>query len=543
MKLLSLLLAAVLCVSNAYSENLGNPKAPKGGDFYYNLEQAPTTINPLSSTDFYASTVQDYIIESMAVRNLDTYEWEPALATEWSISKDGKVFEFTLRDGVKWHDGKDLTVEDVKFTFDAIVDPTNKYKTASKKPYLEDIEKAEIIGKNKIRFTAKKVYFQNFDVVAGLSIVPKHIYENPSKAQEKKLNKTLIGSGPYIFDTYDRGKHLILKRNKEWWGNNVDYFKNVYNYDRVVMKFAKDDTIAITMIEKGELDFISMGTEQFMKKTKGPKWGKSVFKVKFESQAPKGYAFLGFNLKNPLFSSKNSRLAMGHLMNRQAMIEKFLFGLSEPATGPWYKQSVYADPDVKPIDFNPKKALELLRKEGWADTDGDQILDKMIDGKKVKFSFTILEPLQDFIKYLTIFKEDAKQAGIDVNIKYVEWNTFIKLLNERKFEAMRLAWGPGSVDVDPKQIWHSSSYENQGSNFIGYNNPEVDKLIDEARTIMDKKERIKKFRVVYKKIAEDAPYIFFFNSKYGYYGHTKKMKRVKDTYNYSVGISYWWIQK
>ena len=109
--------------------------------------------------------------------------------------------------------------------------------------------------------------------------------------------------------------------------------------------------------------------------------------------------------------------------------------------------------------------MSLLRAEGWKDTDGDMILDKVINGKKEKLSFTILEPSKDFEKYLTIFKEDAKKAGVEIKIKVIEWNTFIKLLNERKFEAVRLGWSAGSIEIDPKQIWHSSSISGGGSNF------------------------------------------------------------------------------
>ncbi|HAZ11660.1 MAG: peptide ABC transporter substrate-binding protein [Bdellovibrionales bacterium GWA2_49_15] len=536
-------LFALFLMATSYAENLGNPNAPKGGTFLYNLESVPTTMHPLSSTDAYGQVVQDYVLDSLAQRHPDTYEWVPAMASSWTISKDGKVFEFVLRDGVKWHDGKPLTAEDVKFSFDAIVEPTNKYKTAHMRPYYEDIEKVEILAPNKVRFTCKKTYFQNFAVAAGLAILPKHVYENPSKEEEKKLNKTIIGTGAYKVDTYDRTKGITLKRNTDWWGYNVDFYKNTQNYDKILMKFVKEDTIAITMIEKEELDFISLSTEAYNKKTSGARWGKSAFKVKYESKAAKGYAFLGFNLNEPMFKSKKLRTALYHLVNRELMNEKFLFGQSELANGPWYKQSEYANPDVKPILFDMKKAMDLLSEDGWKDTDGDQIVDKMIDGQKVKLSFTILEPLQDFVKYLTVFKEDAKKAGVDVNIKYVEWNTFIKLLDERKFQMVRLAWGAGSVDIDPKQIWHSSSYEQQGSNFINYNNPKVDKLIDEARMAIEKKDRVKLLRDVYKMIADDVPYIFFFNSRYGYYGHTKRLKRVKDTYNYTVGLSYWWLEK
>lgn len=538
---LVLLLTFVLTTNVLAAKQLGNANAPKFGTFKYNLETAPTTLNALSSTDAYASRVQAYVLESLLERNVDTYEWEPSLATKWDISKDGTVFTFTLREGVQWHDGKPLTVEDVKFSFDAIMDPKNKYKTAHLKSYYENIKEAKIVDAKTIQFIAKQKYFSNFDTAAGLTIVPKHLYENPDKEMEKKLNKSLVGTGAYILDKYDRGKNLELKLNEKWWG--LKEKKGVNNFKKISMKFVKEDTKAIQHLEKGNLDFIGLQPEKFVKNTTGPKWGKSVFKVKVENKAPKGYSFLAWNNNNVLFKSKEIRRAMAHLFNRELMIEKFLFNMSMPATGPLYQQSDYADQSVKPIPFDPKKALEILRKEGWKDTDGDQILDKMIDGKKVSFSFTILEPLQDFMKYLTIFKEDAKKAGIDVKLKFVEWNTFIKLLDERKFEAVRLAWGAGAVDWDPKQIWHSDSIANGGSNFISYKNPKVDKYIDEARMTLDKKARVKVLNKAFKEIADDAPYVFLFNSKFSLYGHTKRLKRVKDTYNYGIGTGYWWLSK
>ncbi|TNE95459.1 MAG: peptide ABC transporter substrate-binding protein [Deltaproteobacteria bacterium] len=538
---LVLLLTFVLTTNVLAAKQLGNANAPKFGTFKYNLETAPTTLNALSSTDAYASRVQAYVLESLLERNVDTYEWEPSLATKWDISKDGTVFTFTLREGVQWHDGKPLTVEDVKFSFDAIMDPKNKYKTAHLKSYYENIKEAKIVDPKTIQFIAKQKYFSNFDTAAGLTIVPKHLYENPDKEMEKKLNKTLVGTGAYILDKYDRGKNLELKLNEKWWG--LKEKKGVNNFKKISMKFVKEDTKAIQHLEKGNLDFIGLQPEKFVKNTTGPKWGKSVFKVKVENKAPKGYSFLAWNNNNVLFKNKEIRRAMAHLFNRELMIEKFLFNMSMPATGPLYQQSDYADHSVKPIPFDPKKALEILRKQGWKDTDGDQILDKMIDGKKVSFSFTILEPLQDFMKYLTIFKEDAKKAGIDVKLKFVEWNTFIKLLDERKFEAVRLAWGAGAVDWDPKQIWHSDSIANGGSNFISYKNPKVDKYIDEARMTLDKKARVKVLNKAFKEIADDAPYVFLFNSKFSLYGHTKRLKRVKDTYNYGIGTGYWWLSK
>jgi ABC-type transport system substrate-binding protein len=541
MKKCALCLCLLLGFVSAHA--VGNAKAPIGGDFKINLGQAPTTLNALASSDAYASEVQSMIMEGLLTRNSDTREWEPALAKEWTISKDGKTFEFTLRDGVKWHDGKPLTIEDVKFSFDAIMDPKDTYKTAHLKPYYENIKSAEVTGPNKIKFTVGTPYFNNFTVVAGLTVVPMHLYKNPSKEQEKVLNKTLIGTGPYVLKEFDRAKRIVLAVNPTWWGRTAPNMKGIHNFQTITMRFIQDSTISIRSMENGDIDFLSMQPDEYAQKTSGPKWGKTVHKVKTQNKQVSGYAFVGFNLKNPIFKSLKTREALVGLFNREEMIKKFLFNFSMPATGPLYQQSDYADPSVKPIAFDPKAALKKLTDDGWKDTDGDKILDKMIDGKKTQLSFTILEPSPDFVKFLTTFQEDAKKNGVDVQVKVVEWNAFIKLLDERKFEAVRLAWGGGDLDWDPKQIWHSESIANAGSNFISYSNPKVDKLIDDSRLLMDKKERVTKLREVYRTIAADVPYIFLFNGKFKFYGYSNRVGREKDTYTYSIGSDYWWISK
>ncbi len=530
-----------LFLNYALASALGNPNAPVKGTFQYNLGQQPTTLNALSSTDAYASTVQSYILESLGDKNIDTDEWEPALATSWEISKDETTFTFNLREGVKWHDGKPFTAEDVKFTFEAIMDKEDRWKTASLKSYYENIGEVKILAPNKVQFVAKSKYFKNFDMAAGMPIVPKHLYENLSKENIRNLNKTLVGTGPYILTDLQRGKSLTLTKNKIWWGLKVPSNKGKFNFDKILMRFIKDPSIEVTRLEKGDIDFIGLNAEQFVKKASGSKWGKDVFKVQTQNKAPNGYGFIAWNLKNPMFESKNVRLALYHLINRDLMIEKFDFNMNLPATGPLYQQSEYADPTIKPVNFDPQLALKLLKADGWK-PGPDNILQKKIGKEMVRLSFTILEPNQDYVKYLTVFKEDAIKAGVEVKIKYIEWTTFIKLLDERNFEAVRLGWSGGSTDWDPKQIWHSDSYAGGGSNFIGYSNKTVDKLIEEARMTMDKTKRVKLLRKVYKTIADDVPYAFFFNNKYTFYAHTKRMGRLKDTYNFGVGTSYWWIQ-
>lgn len=534
MKLARLLLLSLLVLTVACQN-----KTKKGGNsITYNIGGEPTTLSPLSSSDAYTPAVHSYIFESLLDRDVDTYEWKPALATEWTISDDKRVFEFTIRQGVKWHDGKDLTAEDVKYSYDIIY--TDDYKAVQIRPYYESIKSVEVLDKYKIRFTVKDDYFMNFDVCAGIQVLPKHFYSNPEN--KKEFGRKLIGTGPYMLSKYDKGQKIILVKNPDWWGNNVESEKTSYRIKKINLRMVSEENVSLELLKKGDIDFMGLRPEGFVKKTVGDVWEKKITKVKTENKSPKGYSFIAFNLKHPILKDREVRKALTMLFNRPLMLDKFEYNLSEFATGPIYVQSDYASPNVKPVEFNPNEALKVLNQAGWKDTDKDGILDKVINGKKTKLSFTIMDPLIDIMKYLTIYKEDASKVGVEINIKNIEWNSFVKLLDEKNFEAVRLAWGGGSVEWDPKQIWHTSSIAGAGSNFISYSNPEVDKLIDESRKLYDRDKRITILRKVHEMISADYPYVWWFNSKYTLYGHNKRVQKPKDTFTYGIGQQYWTVE-
>jgi len=225
------------------------------------------------------------------------------------------------------------------------------------------------------------------------------------------------------------------------------------------------------------------------------------------------------------------------------MNKKFRYGFSDLATGPIYVRSEYAPKGLKALGFDPKKAQQLLASAGWADSDKNGTIDKTVNGKKVDFKFTLIHSNKDNEKYYTMYKEDLKKAGIDMEIKLLEWNSFLKLVDEGNFDAVTLAWGGGSVDPDPKQVWHSSSAVVGGSNFINYKNPKVDKMIDEARLEPDRKKRVKLLQEVYRTIAEDAPYAFMFNDKFSFYANQSRIGKPADTFKYDIGSDYWWLTK
>jgi microcin C transport system substrate-binding protein len=526
-------------------KTIGNPAAPQGGTFNIVLGQEPATLNPITGTDLYNQTISGYILDSLMERDAETYEWMPALAEKSEQSADGKTITFFLRKDVKFSDGKPVTAADVKFSFDVVFD--NKYNAAHKRPYYENIEKAEVIDPYTVRFTVKEKYFGNYEVVAGMGILPKHVYENADEG--KKKNKTIIGSGPYKLETYEQGQYLTLVKNKDWYGAKLEHNKGRWNFEHLRMRFIKDENIILERIKKGEIDlYDDILPDTYEKLAVGPEWGKIAFKVKTENLSPKDYGYIGWNLRKELFQDKEVRLALAMLVNRPEMIKKFRYDLSLPATGPWYLQSEYADPSVKPVAFDPKKASEILKKAGWKLSD-QGVLEKTVNGKKQEFRFTLNYGRKDTEKYWVLYQNDLKKVGIDMKLQLLEWNALLKKIDDsvdpansidKGFDAITLRWGGGSVDMDPKQIWHSLSASKSGSNFISYKNPEVDKFIDEARQELDKKKRVKLLRNVYSKIAADYPYAFLFNDKYVLYLHSSKVKMVKPTYKFAIGTDYWW---
>ncbi|MGZ5279226.1 MAG: ABC transporter substrate-binding protein, partial [Pseudobdellovibrionaceae bacterium] len=296
-------LSLVLLTASNGALALGNTEAPQGGTINIHLLAEPPTIHPISAVDQYAQNIHTFTMGTLLTKNWETYEWKPFLAEKWEVSKDGKVFTFWLRKNLTFHDGKPLTADDVKFSFDAIMDP--KYSGAHRRPYLEGISKVEVIDPHQVKFYTKDTYFQNFDIVVGMMIIPKHIYSDLEKS--RKMTKELVGSGPYKVEKFEKGQRIVLKKYPQFFAKEVPEFKGTYNFGSIVFKFIRDENVYLDQLAKGELDYAELSPEQYMKKTEGGNWGKSILKVKAENKVGKNYRYIGWNLEQPMFKEREVR--------------------------------------------------------------------------------------------------------------------------------------------------------------------------------------------------------------------------------------------
>ena len=205
--LLSLFIALVL--GTACSPKTKNNR----NTFNRHFSVHPPSLHPFNSSDTYASYVQGYVLDTLMERDPDTYGWRPRVATHYKKDPKGRFYTFFLRKNARFTDGKPVTAHDFKFAFEAVFNTKRFPKAARIIPYYENISRAEALDDHTIRFYVKKSYFGNFSTMAGLEAIPKHFYDN-----DKKLNKTILGSGPYKFKKQVQGQYISLVKNKDWWG-------------------------------------------------------------------------------------------------------------------------------------------------------------------------------------------------------------------------------------------------------------------------------------------------------------------------------------
>ncbi len=329
------------------------------------------------------------------------------------------------------------------------------------------------MNEHTVKFTYARPYFLALEFCGGIPIVPKHIFEK-GDFNTNPAGRAPVGTGPYRFVKWTTGREVVLEKNNDYWGKKP-------HLDKIVFRIITDPSVALQVLKRQELDIASLTPIQWEKQTSSPDFEKHFDKYSYYTP---NYSYIGWNSARPFFSDKRVRTAMTHLVNRELILEKIMFNLGAVVTNPFYINSPEYDKDIKPISYDPAEAKRLLDEAGWTDHDGDGIRDK--DGVKFAFEFLIPGGSETGEKIATILKEELDHVGIAMDIRKTEWAVFTMRLNERKFDAVTLAWSMG-VESDPYQIWSSTQAES-GSNFVGFKNAEADRLIEQARQEFDRQK-------------------------------------------------------
>jgi len=473
---------------------------PAFGDWLVRrLSAEPATLNPITATDVYSEMVFSLVMETLLEMDLATQELVPLLAERYEISPDKLVFTFYLRKNVFWQDGKPFNADDVIYSFERIMDP--KVDSAHLRVYYLDCVEAKKLDDYTVRFRWRVPYFKSLEMLGGLPIVPKHILDDGTDFNAHPFGRALIGTGPYQMVSWETGKRIELVRNKDYWGK-PGYF------ERIIFKIITDDNVSLQVFNQGGIDLVGLTPIQWLKQTNYSGFLKRANKIAYDYPQ---FGYIGWNLRRPPFDDKKVRKAMTMLLNRDAILKNIYFCLGKVVSGPVYINTPYYDHSIQPLAYDPAQAKQLLTEAGWIDQNQDGIREKQ--GKDFRFELLIPAGNENAEKLATIFKEDLKKAGIEMSIRMLEWSVFLKNLNEWKFDACMLGWAM-DANTDLYQIWHSSLADiKASSNHIGYKNPEVDRLIEQARKEFDKEKRVQMYHQIHRIIAEDQPYTFLFTNK------------------------------
>ncbi len=451
----------------------GDDEPRYGGTFIIAQAADVTHLNPFMSTDGPSNAVNTTIHQGLVGYRYNN-ELTPLLAESWETSEDGLSWTFHLRRGVKWHDGVEFTAEDVKFTYELMMDP------ATKSPRVGDlapIDKVEVLDDYTILLVTKEPYASLLDKVGCRGIVAKHHVEEHGL---ENYNRYPLGTGPFRFVSWQPDEKIVLEHFEDYWEGRP-------YLDRVEFVVILEDSVRQIAIETGEIHLNTGVPEEDIPAMRERS------DIDVLNYALTNFQMLILNCNHPFFSDYRARQAIAYAIDKEAICESIVPHSSVIADGPYSPAyGFFYNPDVLTrIRHDPDKALELLTDLGW-EPGADGILVR--DGQPFEFDAMARAGDELRINVLVMIQNWLHQVGIKLNIQETEWSLLLERLTEtREYDACIVSFG-ASPDPDHHYIFHTEGGFAMGQ----YSNERVDYALDRGRSVLDPDER----KVYYDEYAE-----------------------------------------
>lgn len=523
-------------------------KKTQSNTLVVHLLSEPDDMHPTNGASAVRAEINLYTNLSLLRVNYKTGELLPCLAKSLpTVSEDGLNYSYELKDNMTWDNNSPITANDIVFTTKA--SKCLYTNNIGLKPYWENIDDIIVDSKNNKKFTIKmkRPYILNTWFWTDFPIVQAAFYDKQnvlakytntqltdstflkSKQDIKQWadefnspkystdTQFMSGAGPYKITKWDKGVSITLEKKKNHWSENCQ--ENWYcqaNPDKIILKLNNNNASALLELKNGLIDVSTMiDYSSFTELSKDEAFKKN-FTLKLADTY--NYTYVAMNMKpdgkkhKKLFTDVNVRKAMA-LLTPYNQINKTLYeNNNKQVVGPISPNKIDFNTDLKPLEYNVEQAKELLKQAGWADTDNDQVLDKMIDGEKIKFEFNI-----NFMSGSKVWEDLAKQlaesfgkANIYVMLNPLDYNGFFSSVTGHSFDMSISAWQSSAPPEDFSQLWSSASWANNGLNFTGFGTPQSDALIDSINTCMDEPKRIALSKRFQKLVYDEQPYIFMF---------------------------------
>lgn len=429
-------------------------------------------------------------------------KFRPALYTSWTWSPDNLELTLTMRDDITWADGKPVTTADAAFAYELIADktvasPRFNYTEAFAAP-------PTVISPTVIKFTYKEPGdpYTRLSQAAGY-YVPKHLLENADRGtlRSHPLNRNPVPTGPYKLTEQRPNEFFVLEPNERFTGPAEDHPR----IKRVQFSIIPEYQTRLLKLKRGEVDLMeNLQIKDY------DELRRSNPNLRFERRGYRFMDYIGWNLNDPRFQDKAVRRAIAHAVDTDALIKRLLTAsdgevFGRPAVGTVTPEICAVQPDIQRIEPNMDEARRILAEAGWADTDGDGVLDK--DGVKLEFSLITNRESERRIEAAQMVQARLKDLGITMKIDTLEFNAMSERLRNKDFAATLSGWSAG-LFVDPSAFWHSGPQ--YVFNYVSYANPEVDALIDRGLKTPDPAAAALIWKEMQEKIYEDQPYLFLY---------------------------------
>ena len=423
-----------------------------------------------------------------------TLEVEPALAESWTISDDGTVYTFDLRDGVSFHDGSPLTAEAVKFNFDRMLDENHPFYDTGPFPlsfFFSAIDSVTAEDADTVTFTLKEPYapfLSNLAYPTGLIVSPEAV-----KEFGKDFGRHPSGTGPFRFAEWESNAKVVVVRNEDYWGGAPAL-------EAVVFRPITDANTRVAEMLAGGIDLmVEVPPDSVATFTDDASY-------QVHEQAGPHVWFLILNAKEGPLADKKMRQAVNYAIDKKALVENVLQGTAEVAAGPTPPAFAWAyNEELDPYPYDPAKAKSLIEEAGHA---GAELTFYVTEGGS-----GMLDP----VPMGAAIQADLAEVGLNVEIETYEWNTFLGKVNpglEGKADMAEMAWMTNDPDTLPYLALRSDAFPDKGGFNSGYySNPEVDKLLEAARRSTDQEERAELYKQMQAIVHDDAPWAFIANWK------------------------------
>ena len=468
-----------------------------GGTIVVGMRSDFSGFNPVTNSSLYVTEVNNYALFTPLVQYEEDLSVRPHLAESWEEQGDTAVV-FTLRRDVRWHDGRPVTAEDVKFTFDLAKDTITGSLLGS--AFLADVASAEVVDSFTIRFSFARPHAQALEDFWWAPL-PKHLLEDvaPADLRNAEYNRNPVGSGPFRFVEWRANERLVLERNADF----PEALGGPAAAERVVFRIVPEASTMLTELLTGgvhvDIPVLPDQVEQIENSADLEAFafpGRTVY-------------YIGWNNARPPFDDAAVRRGLALAINRTELIEALLNGqgeLAESTIPPWHP----ANPGLEPLPFDTTQARQLLESAGWTDADGDGVREK--DGQPLRFAMlTSDDALRRAV--VEVLQSQLRRVGAAVEVRVTEFQTMLDQHRSREFDAVFSNWVLDNFQVasSPFALFHSSQADvPRSANRSSVANPQLDEIIERGGSATDPAEAAQAWRDFTELIQQEQPITFMF---------------------------------